>query len=147
MITNKFKVSWRHFNNVGKLQAGEVVLFEDSAVAQVIQVLPKNQYVVAFIGRPMTETQTVSINEVRPFVPYNKKKKRLRSETHCVIETLEGAEVSRGIAILNPKDKNYHRRIGMKTSFDDALTTLSNKEDREELWEAFKGLSPKCINC
>jgi len=48
---------------------------------------------------------------------------------------------------LNPKDKNYHRRIGMKTSFDDALTTLSNKEDREELWEAFKGLSPKCINC
>jgi len=71
----------------------------------------------------------------------------LKRSSNRTSKTLEGVEVSRGIAIINTKDKNYHRRIGMKTSFDDALTTLSNKEDREELWEAFKGLSPKCINC
>lgn len=145
MITDKFKVSWRHFNNVGKLQVGTVVRHINTGKVGVVQECkPKNGYILSWVGS--VEFEDLDRRYLEVLHPLKKKRSK-RSETHCRIETLEGVEVSTGIAILNPKDKNYHRRIGMKTSFEDALTTLPNREDREGLWEAFKGLSPKCINC
>lgn len=69
-----------------------------------------------------------------------------REQTSCLIYNKNGKLITKGVAKRYYKDQP-NRRLGNKIAFKKAVDQISDKSLRTELWDAYKQLSVKCINC
>ena len=77
---------------------------------------------------------------------YPDRKKDNRSLTKCVVSTAvekeenkveKGEEISVGVAIKSPKDKNFSKIVGRKVALLKALKSVFNKEERTQIWSQY----------
>lgn len=69
-----------------------------------------------------------------------------RKQTICTIEDVN-KNIHYSATVKQYFKDTPNRRVGNKEAFKRAVGLISDKTMRVELWEGFKSMGPKCIDC